>query len=78
MGQFAGKVIKNALLIASALFFCASCTDSSKKEEPKSAREIMHTYTETLAKSPQKAKEAAALAEKRNEQEEKAIKELEK
>ena len=68
-----------AILISLALSMAISSCAKKKEEnkpEPKSAKEIMETYTKTITTAPKKALAAGEAAEKRHELEEKAIKEV--
>ncbi len=63
------------LALTSALCSCAK-KNEEKKPEPKSAKEIMETYTKTLTSAPKRARSAEEAADKRHELEEKALKEV--
>lgn len=68
-----------AILMTLALSMSLSSCKGKKEEnkpEPKSAKEIMETYTKTLTSAPKRARSAEEAAEKRNELEEKALKEV--
>ncbi len=69
------KRLKVLLFLALFLLPFASC--SKEKNDAPSSREIIRKYGETLATSPERAKDAARKAEDRSSQEERAIKELE-
>lgn len=56
---------------------CRKQTDEKPVEPAPSSAEIIRNYSETLTTAQDKARAAADKAEGRNEQEEKAIKELE-
>ncbi len=77
----AGRFKNGLIIIIFALFsfYLISCSNGPKNEDKrKSAKEIMHDYSENLANAPDKARKAAALEEKRNASQEEAIKELDK
>jgi len=65
--------LKGAAIAAAAvmvLLALVSCSgggkDGDPKEEPKTAREIMKTYTNTLATAPDRARDAGSRMEQRN------------
>lgn len=69
------------LIISLAFGLLASCSGKEekteeKKEEGKSAAEIVEHYSRSVAISPEKARKAEEAAEERGAEEEKAIKEL--
>lgn len=64
-----------SLFLSMAIFSCAKKKEENKPE-PKSATEIMETYTKTITTAPKRARAAGEAADTRHELEEKAIKEV--
>lgn len=71
MGKALRAIFLSALLVAAF----AGC--SKGKSDAPSSKEIMRKYGETLATSPDRARDAAGKEEDRAAKEERAIKELE-
>jgi hypothetical protein len=71
---------KTVLFIAMfSLFSALSCSKGKDEatERPPSTAEVIDKYIDTLVTAPEKARKAAEDLEKRNEAEERAIRELE-
>ncbi|MBI5887183.1 MAG: hypothetical protein HZB82_00535 [Deltaproteobacteria bacterium] len=73
---------KGLLLLIIAMFLFVSCSDGTKKEEPKAAapgaREVVDKYVDTLTAAKPKAEKAAEAENKRVEEQDRMLKELEK
>ncbi len=69
---------KTILIIALfSLFSALSCSKDGVEESPPSTATVIDNYVDTLVTAPKKARKAAEDLEKRNEAEERALKELE-
>ncbi len=72
------SMIAFVALAVAASFTLASCKgDGDRQEAPSpSTREVIRTYTKTLSTAPDKARDAAEAAEKRDNAQEEALKGL--
>ncbi len=78
MGDMLSKTkITVTLIVAAGLFGLASCKGKTK-DSPPSTREIIKTYTKTLADAPKRARSAANAENLRNGSEQKALEDLDK
>ncbi len=71
---------RTVLIIALfSLFSILSCSKGKDEvaEKPPSTAEVIDKYIDTLVTAPEKARKAAEDVEKRNEAEERALRELE-
>lgn len=76
------KVLSRFLLATAAMFIFASCSQEPKKEATKAAApttgEVVDKYVDTLTGARPKASKAADAENKRVEQQDKMLKELDK
>jgi hypothetical protein len=74
-------MVRRTVLIIALLFLFSALSCSKGKdgveESPPSTATVIDEYVDTLVTAPKRAKKAAEDVEKRNEAEERALKELE-
>lgn len=70
------STIASAALALALSFSLASCKGDGDKPGGPSTREVIKTYTKTLATAPDKAREAARATEERDKAQEDALKGL--
>ncbi|GMR05352.1 MAG: hypothetical protein BMS9Abin24_160 [Thermodesulfobacteriota bacterium] len=74
--KISARTIAFTALALAASLSLASCKGNGDKPEAPSTREIIKTYTKTLATAPDKARDAAKASDQRNKAQEEALKGL--